>query len=100
MCMCAFESVQRAKDIAACSNCMHSVYITASDMRGRRALQLGDRPRLDQGLGNFQSFNEPFYHSYINDSLGAARLSLLGRSLRAAVHQATALVSTGHMPCL
>ena len=37
------------------------------------AAQLGDRPRLDANLGNFESFNEHFYGSYIKEDFGAAR---------------------------
>ena len=77
-----------------------TVHVTANDMGAGRVSQLGDRPRLDQGLGNFQSFNEPFYNSYINDNLGAAPLSPQGVLLHAVVHKATVHGGTGHMPFL
>lgn len=34
------------------------------------SVQLGDRPRLDGGLGRFGDFNEPHYRSYIQQDLG------------------------------
>ena len=45
------------------------------------AAQLGDRPRLDANLGNFESFNEPFYGSYIKEDFGAARPLPAGSSV-------------------
>jgi hypothetical protein len=40
--------------------------------------QLGDRPRLDGGLGNFEQFNEPYYGSYIAENMGASLSVLVG----------------------
>ena len=34
------------------------------------SIQLGDRPALDENLGNFTAFNEPNYTDYINLDLG------------------------------
>lgn len=34
------------------------------------SIQLGDRPRLDENLGRFGSFNEPYYTSYITEDFG------------------------------
>lgn len=35
------------------------------------SVQLGDRPSMDDTLGNFGDFNEPFYRAYIERDLGA-----------------------------
>lgn len=33
------------------------------------SIQLGDRPALDDRMSNFGNFNEPYYLSYLEDSL-------------------------------
>ena len=35
------------------------------------SVQLGDRPSMDDTLGNFGDFNEPFYRAYIRRDLGS-----------------------------
>jgi ubiquinone/menaquinone biosynthesis C-methylase UbiE len=35
------------------------------------SIQRGDRPQLDTNLGNFESFNEPYYLDYIADDVSA-----------------------------
>jgi len=34
------------------------------------SVQRGDRPSMDDTLGNFGDFNEPFYRAYIERDLG------------------------------
>lgn len=34
------------------------------------SIQRGDRPGLDDSLGNFEGFNEPYYRDYLADELG------------------------------
>jgi len=35
------------------------------------SIQLGDRPLLDDSIGAFKAFNEPFYDTYIEEDVGA-----------------------------
>jgi SAM-dependent methyltransferase len=35
------------------------------------SIQKGDRPVLDDSIGAFKSFNEPFYDTYIEEDVGA-----------------------------
>lgn len=37
------------------------------------SVQLGDRARIDANLVMFETFNEPYYRSYISEDFGAAR---------------------------
>ncbi len=68
----ALDMVRR--DCYGAFNCFSQE--TAADMLW--GVQLGDRPRLDGGLGNFEQFNEPYYGSYINENFGASLSLLLG----------------------
>ena len=44
------------------------------------SIQLGDRARIDANLVMFETFNEPFYRSYISEDFGARRARPQGLS--------------------
>ena len=74
-CVCLFVPFKQSSSRAKWSMCLVLCMLSL----GCCAAQLGDRPRLDANLGNFESFNEPFYGSYIKEDFGAACCLLAGR---------------------
>lgn len=66
LCVC-MKSQEGHEHVSACFALVVRMLTT-----GYCGAQLGDRPRLDANLGNFESFNEPFYGSYIKEDFGAA----------------------------
>lgn len=57
------------------------------------SVQLGDRPSMDETLGNFGDFNEPFYRAYIERDLGALFESVGLECDRKAVNSTTKSLS-------